>query len=120
MRDVVEARGKGDFSNGLVSRVAVKKLARACGNPLLVEVLPHRAACCRKETVHIALGAAESCGQCCRAKLRGVAVTIDMVKHHRQQHGDMHALHGHIGENFRRMRIRSTTCAPISAEVFGS
>jgi len=31
-------------------------------------------------------------------------VTIDMVQHHRHQHGDMRALHGHVGENFWRMR----------------
>jgi transcription antitermination factor NusA-like protein len=27
-----------------------------------------------------------------------------MIKHHRQQDGDMHALHGHFGENVRRIR----------------
>ena len=31
-------------------------------------------------------------------------MTIDMVKHHRQQHGDMHALRRRIGEDFWRMR----------------
>ena len=74
-----EAGGKGDFGDGLVTRVANEQIARARNNPLLVDVLADRAAGCRKQAMHIAFGAAESCSQCCRAELRIVAVTIDMV-----------------------------------------
>src|ERR1700732_2317958 len=115
MRDVAETRGKGDFGDGFVTRVAIEQIARARNNPLLVDVLAHRAAGCRKQAVHIAFGAAESRSQCSRAELRVVAVMIDMVKHHRQQHGDMHAFHRCIGENFWRMRdqidhVRADQC----------
>ena len=41
MRDVAEACAKGDFGNGLVSRIVIKKLARAAGNPLLVDVFAY-------------------------------------------------------------------------------
>src|SRR6202043_1806304 len=88
MRDIAETGGKSDFGDGLVTRVAIEQIARARNNPLLVDVLAHRAVGCRKQAVHIAFGAAESRSQCCCAELRIVAVTIDMVKHHRQQHGD--------------------------------
>src|SRR5712671_1525174 len=70
MRNVAESRGKGDLGNGLVSRIPIEKLARAHGNPLLVEVLSHRATSCCKQTVHIAFGATKSCGQCCGTQLR--------------------------------------------------
>ena len=115
MRDIAEACSKRDFGNGLVSRIVIKKFARARGNPLLVDMFAYRAVGCRKQAVHIAFGAAESRSECCRAELRIVAVTIDMVKHHRQQHGDMHPLYGHIGEDFWRMRdqidhVRADKC----------
>jgi hypothetical protein len=115
MRDVAESRSKGDLGNAIVSRISIEKLARAHCNPLLVEVLSHRATCFRKQTVHIAFGSAESGSQCCSTELWIVAVTIDMVKHHRQQHRSMHALHGHIRQNFRRARnelgyVRADQC----------
>ena len=115
MRDVAESRSKGDLGDRLVSGISIKKLACAGGNPLRVEVLSHRATCCRKQTVYVAFRATESCGQCCSALLRVVAVTIDMVKHHRQQDGSMHALRGHIRQNFWRARnelgyVRADQC----------
>ena len=115
MRDVAETGGKGDFGNSLAIRVAIEQIARTRNNPLLVDVLANRAAGCRKQAVYIAFGTAKSRSQCCRAELRIVTVTIDMVKHHRQQHGDMHALRRRIGKNFRRMRnqidhVRANQC----------
>ena len=41
MRDVAETRGKGDFGNGLVSRVVIEKPLRTRGNPLLVDMFAH-------------------------------------------------------------------------------
>jgi len=104
MRDVAETGGKGDFGDGLATRAAIEQIARARNNPLLIDVLAHRVVGCRKQAVHIAFGAAESRSQCCRAELGIVTVTIYIFKHHRQQHGDMHALRRAIGEDFWRMR----------------
>ena len=104
MRDVAEAGGKGDFGDCLVTRVTTEQIARARNNPLLIDVLAHRAVGCRKQAVHIAFGTTEPRSERCRAELRIVTVTIDMVKHHRQQHGDMHALRRRVGDDFGRVR----------------
>src|ERR1700722_15450063 len=75
VRDVAETGGKGDFRNGLVGGAGIKKLARACHNPLLINVFADRTACARKQTVHVALGAAKLGGQRYRAEIGIVTVT---------------------------------------------
>ncbi|WFU39560.1 hypothetical protein QA640_35195 [Bradyrhizobium sp. CB82] len=103
MRDVAKARAKGDFGYGSVSGLGINQHARAGRNPPVIDVFADRAIRHGKQTMDVALGATKLRGKRRRAKFGILAVTLDMIDHHRQQNGDVHALGGQIAQHVGRV-----------------
>src|ERR1700730_2098442 len=86
MRNIPKARSERDFGDRPVSGIA-EQIAGADENPLVVDVLANRAACLGKQLVHVTLRAMKSSRERRGAQAGVVAVTIDVIQHHRQKYG---------------------------------
>src|SRR5215831_13419620 len=85
VRNIPKACGERDFGNRRVS--GIEQTPGADKNPLVVDVLANRAACAGKKLVHVSFRAMKFSRERRSAQAWIVAVTIDVVQHHRQQHG---------------------------------
>src|ERR1700736_559019 len=111
MRNVPKARAERNVRNRPVS-VVVEQITGAAQNPLAVDVLPNRATRLGKQFVHVAFRAMKFSREYCRGKIRIVAVAVDVIQHHRQQHGSIHPLGRPFREDTRRMRYQIDNVRP--------
>src|SRR5260370_12426948 len=91
MRNIPKARSERDFGDRPVSRIA-EQIAGADENPLVVDVLANRPTSPGKQFVYVALRAMKLSRERRGTQAGAIAVTIDVIQHHRQQHWCIHPL----------------------------
>src|ERR1700738_3873686 len=86
MRNIPKAPSERDFGARPVPGIA-QQITGADENPLVVDVLANRPTCLGKQLVHVALRTMKFSRVRRGAQTGVVAVTIEVIQHHRQQYG---------------------------------
>ena len=113
VRNIPKACSERDFGNRRVS--GIEQTAGADKNPLVVDVLANRAACAGKKLVHVAFRAMKFSRERRGGQAGIVAVTIDVVQHHRQQHGRIQPLKRPTHEHIRCVSNEIDDVAPAQS-----
>jgi hypothetical protein len=83
VRDVAKSGGEGDLRDRPATTREIEQVSRADEDTLLVDVFADRTARSREQPVYVARRAVEFRRKSGRAEVGIVAVTIDIVEHHR-------------------------------------